>query len=261
MASYLQSHSTYAAEPVERLITSVPQAGSYIVPVEPAARDSVRMHGIAQPQVAGGSVVGATAGCLASSRVISGGVASHGIASTGITSTAITSSVGVPANKKMFDHRVMSERHITREELESSGNLLEGPSLPPIGDRVEAVHQVRSRIPAPAAITAPAATTVAYEPLYEPLNTVYGEPPRAAMARVAAPSVTHVSSAMQNSPRVHTVQVAPAVSTVPAVTTTAVFDSIDRNHDGVISRAEFNQAMANVASTSVRSGRMPVAII
>lgn len=257
MASYLQSHSTYAAEPVERLVTSVPQAGSYIVPVEPAAPDSVRMHGIAQPQVSGGSVVGATAGCLASSRVISGGVASVGVASTGITSTAITSSVGVPANKRMFDHRVMSERHITREELESSGNLLEGPSLPPIGDSVEAVHQVRSRIPAPAAITAPAATTVAYEPL----NTVYGEPPRAAMARVAAPSVTHVSSAVQNSPRVHRVQVAPAVSTVPAATTSAVFDSIDRNHDGVISRAEFNQAMANVASTSVRSGRMPVAII
>jgi len=231
------------------------------------------MQGIAQPQVAGVSVIGATPGSLASSRIVSGGITSTGAAPTGITST-ITSSFGAPGNKGKFDYPVMNERHISSEELASSGNLIEGPSLPPIGDRVGAVNQMSSRISAPTAITAPAARAVAYEPLttmYGELpqaaparvaapSTIYGELPQAAPARVAAPSVTHVSSVVQNSPGVHIVQAAPAVSTVPAVSR-ALFDSIDKNHDGVISRAEFNQAMANGASASARNGRMPVAII
>lgn len=70
--------------------------------------------------------------------------------------------------------------------------------------------------------------------------------------------VHHTAQARASAPNVHMYSAAPVQAVSGAK---AVFDSLDRNHDGVITRAEFNAAMGQApASPVVASFTSPVAV-
>merc|ERR1719265_3116484 len=186
--------------------------------------------------------------------------------------------------------RVIGERPVSREELAESGNLLQGPAqeLPYREERsmlmrssecVERAMPIRQALPMS---TTRLETVQAYTvpPVVERVQT-YAAPAVMSAPIVTAPAIqtaqvvqtAPVIQAVQASPVVQTYAAAPATTYAAPLATTyaaapqtsgtlytsaprcaaaSIFDLLDRNHDGVIDRAEFN------ALSRSRAGRYVV---
>lgn len=187
-----------------------------------------------------------------------------------------------PPPKEVRGERVVGERPISREELANSGNLVEAPAVraPPrereIVSQREAytsVRQIASYDPAP--VMAPATTTavstyqVGPPMMASPPVTTYGGPPMMASPPVtscamapslttyAVPSATSYTpapsiatyaaaapvAAYAASPGTYSATAGSYTTAIPVQKQASLFDQLDTNHDGVITRDEMARAV------------------
>jgi len=142
-------------------------------------------------------------------------------------------------------------RHITREQLIAEGQLVEAP-----GASTQDYYYTAPSYTAPATM-APA--TVAHAtPTYAvptasyaaPLSTVaYAQP----SASLAGPSIAVDAPVYMRSG-------SWAAEPTQVLSAPSMFDSMDRNHDGVISRQEFNQAMQQQMGSFQQAPQMAPAL-
>jgi len=197
----------------------------------------------------------------------------------------------VPVEKPSMDGRLVGERPIGREELYSSGNLIEAPAVraPALREemRYERVVQPQPVVttvmpeptpvrtyaaaPVPVRTASPARTYAAAAPSYAAPAATYAAPE---VATYAAPAPTYTAQAPQAvvpgtiyaAPTELVEVVQPGYSYAGAISGTTMagapmtyavppapvamggaFAQVDRNHDGVIDRAEFNAAFGGAA--------------
>lgn len=149
------------------------------------------------------------------SRSVSSAVPTLGppLRSEALVSRAAPSRLDLPGG---FHDRIVGERPISREELASTGNLIEGPPL-------EAWQQE------------------------QPITYLAAERPTTYLA--AERPTTYLSAAPVARSSAAVVLAAEPVQAAPS----SLFDRLDANHDGIITREEFNQG--------THLGAGPVAII
>lgn len=160
--------------------------------------------------------------------------------------------------------RVVGERPISREELFSTGNLVEGPEMAPPAPAPRPLTTSYGSAPAmstpPVGYASRVAQTSSVMPIasasQQPLRTCYGD---AASLNVRSAPGQFVSQSdfrhkinqlqegrgVSHAGRSQGGSYAPAAyePTATYAAASSAFDRIDQNHDGVISRSEFNQAM------------------
>jgi len=145
-----------------------------------------------------------------------------------------------------LEHRVVGERHITREELLETGNLVETEgSVVQSNEPPSTLLSQQSR-PAVAAQTYQAAKTYATPSAsWSGNNTVTYSSPQPVLSQ----GMTYVQSVQPMT-----------MMTAPVAQQGDFFDVFDANHDGIIDRSEFQQAAAATMNMGVYSGAPSMAV-